>query len=272
MKDWDIKINYGIKTGFNEAFIINGVKRQELLEKCPEADGIIRPILRGRDIQKYSNEYANLWLIYIPWHFPFHNDSTIKGVSFEAEKEFEILYPAIYEHLLNYKIELSQRNKSETGVRYEWYALQRFGSNYMEDFSKQKIVWKRIGSVLRFSYDNSGAFCLDSTCFATGQDIKFLVGYLNSTLSKRMLLDNSPKTGTGDIITSVQALEPLLIPKVDEEQKLRITNLVDKSIELLNNNINADLSIIESEIDEIIYQSYELSEEEIQYIKNSFFI
>ncbi len=131
LREWDIQINYGIKTGYNDAFIIDANKRNELLQKCPKADEIIRPILRGRDIQKYTNERANLWLIYVPWHFPLHKKPLIKGASTESEKEFQIQYPAIYNHLLTHKTKLSQRNKSETGIRYEWYALQRFGSNYM---------------------------------------------------------------------------------------------------------------------------------------------
>ena len=65
LKEWDIQINYGIKTGFNEAFIINGEKRKELIEQDPKSAEIIRPILRGRDIKRYSYDFADLWLLYI---------------------------------------------------------------------------------------------------------------------------------------------------------------------------------------------------------------
>src|SRR5690606_3994399 len=133
LKDWDIRINYGIKTGFNDAFIIDGAKRKELIEEDPKSEEIIRSILRGRDIKKYSYDFADLWLIYIPWHFPLHQDSSIKGASQEAENQFRLQFPAIYNHLLNYKEGLSKRNKAETGIRYEWYALQRWGANYWED-------------------------------------------------------------------------------------------------------------------------------------------
>ena len=131
LREWDINIYRGILTGYNEAFIIDGETRDKLISISPKNDEIIRPILRGRDIQKYTNERANLWLIYVPWHFPLHKNPLIKGASTESEKEFQIQYPAIYNHLLTHKTKLSQRNKSETGIRYEWYALQRFGSNYM---------------------------------------------------------------------------------------------------------------------------------------------
>ena len=76
MKDWDINIYRGVLTGFNDAFIISGEKRKEILDKCnsdderKRTDDLIRPILRGRDIKRYSYNWADLWLIYIPWHFP----------------------------------------------------------------------------------------------------------------------------------------------------------------------------------------------------------
>lgn len=117
-------------TGYNEAFIINKTKRDELIKQDPKSAEIIRPILRGRDIKKFGYEFAELYLIYIPWHFPLHNDSSIQGASNEAERLFELKYPAVYNHLLLFKEQLSERNKSETGIRYEWYALQRWGANY----------------------------------------------------------------------------------------------------------------------------------------------
>lgn len=63
LKDWNISINYGIKTGCNEAFIIDGAKRAELIATDPKSDEIIRPILRGRDIKRNGYEFADLWLI-----------------------------------------------------------------------------------------------------------------------------------------------------------------------------------------------------------------
>ena len=138
LKDWeDIRINYGIKTGCNEAFIIDKAKKDELIRQSPNSVDIIRPILRGKDIKKYGYNFAELYLLFIPWHFPLHNNKDIVGASQEAEKAFQQEYPAIYNHLLQYKTQLSNRNKAETGIRYEWYALQRFGSNYMEVYFKR---------------------------------------------------------------------------------------------------------------------------------------
>lgn len=140
LKDWDINIYRGVLTGCNEAFIISSEKRDEILSNCKSeeeknrTDELIRPILRGRDIKRYSYDWANLWLIWVPWHFPLHNDTSIQGASERAEKAFQTQYPALYNHLLAYKKELSARNKAETGIRYEWYALQRWGANYWDNF------------------------------------------------------------------------------------------------------------------------------------------
>ena len=68
LKDWDIQINYGIKTGFNDAFIISTEKRNEILDNCSSDEErtktaeLIRPILRGRDIKRYGYDWADLWL------------------------------------------------------------------------------------------------------------------------------------------------------------------------------------------------------------------
>ena len=263
LKDWDIRINYGIKTGFNDAFIIDGKKKDELIAEDPKSAEIIRPILRGRDIKKYSYDFADLWIIYVPWHFPLHNDSSIKGASQAAEDEFKKQYSAIYNHLLKFKNELSNRNNAETGVRYEWYALQRWGSNYWEDFSKQKIVWKRVGSILRFAYDDTGALCLDSTCFATGKYIKYLVGIMNSKFGKYIMKD-SPQTGTGDLLISVQAIEPLIIPIPDDIINNKFEIIINSKLQ----NINNLLSDFEKDIDILIYEMFKFTEEEIEFIES----
>jgi hypothetical protein len=63
LKDWDISINYGIKTGCNEAFIIDKAKRDEIIAKDNKSAEILRPILRGRDIARYQTNFADLYLI-----------------------------------------------------------------------------------------------------------------------------------------------------------------------------------------------------------------
>ena len=185
LKDWDINIYRGVLTGYNEAFIISTEKRDEILSNCRSDDErqrtaeLIRPILRGRDIKRYGYDWAGLWLIYIPWHFPYQFDSTIQGASEKAEKAFREQYPSVYSHLLKFKIPLSKRNKAETGIRYEWYAMQRWGAKYWDDFNKPKIMYPNMTMFLPFYYDTSKFLQNDKSFMITGEKIAFLTAFLN---------------------------------------------------------------------------------------------
>jgi len=215
LKDWDIQINYGIKTGYNEAFIIDGKTREELIEKSKPTDlsSIIRPILRGRDIKKYGYEFADLWLLYIPWHFPLHKKPNITGASEEAEKEFQKQYPDIYEHLLKYKKELSARNKAETGIRYEWYALQRWGANYMDNFYKQKIIYSETNNSdeTKVGFDEKGEYFTDKTCFILLGKTEIITKHIYKLMSSKVftwyMKMTSPLLGTQGISLTKESVE-----------------------------------------------------------------
>ena len=191
LKDWDINIYRGVLTGCNEAFIISGAKKNEILANCQTEDErmrtaeLIRPILRGRDIKRYKAEFADLWLIWIPWHFPLHQDKTIKGVSLKAEELFKIEYPSVYNYLLSYKPKLENRNKAETGIRYEWYALQRWGAEYWEDFSKPKIFYADISECLNFCLCTETYMCNNTVYFMSTSEqsnLEYILTYLNSNI------------------------------------------------------------------------------------------
>ncbi|EEP8932157.1 class I SAM-dependent DNA methyltransferase, partial [Campylobacter jejuni] len=168
LKEWyGLNINYGIKTGLNEAFIITTEKRNEILANCKdEAEKertakLIRKMLRGRDIKRYSYEWAGLWVIFIPWHFP--NVEKPKTM-LENEQDLKEQYPSLYKHLLSHKERLSKRNKEETGIRYEWYCLQRWGANYYQEFEKEKLGWQRITQEPSFILEKE-YILLDSMAF-----------------------------------------------------------------------------------------------------------
>ena len=91
------QLYYGIKTGFNEAFVIDQRTRDELINKDIASADVIKPFLRGRDIKRWRVEPQNLWLIFIPWHFPLHDNPNVSGASADAERAFSDNYPAIYE-------------------------------------------------------------------------------------------------------------------------------------------------------------------------------
>ena len=268
LKDWDIQINYGIKTGFNDAFIIDGKKRAELIAQDPKSEEIIRPILRGRDIKRYGYEFADLYLLFIPWHFPLHQiKPEIKGASKEAEKAFENQYPAIYNHLLQYKTELSNRNKAETGIRYEWYALQRWGANYWEDFYKQKIVWKIIGSNINFFIDNEGFFYNNAANILTSSTVslKCLIAFLNSKVyewyfKKIMFIE----VEGGGIQMFNTVMERIPIPLLNNTQEKELSEKVSN---LLDNILTDNIQYYEKEISSFIYNFFSFSEEESSFIE-----
>ena len=191
LKDWDINIYRGVLTGCNEAFIIDSSKREEILSNCQSEEErqktaeLIRPILRGRDIKRYGYEWADLWLIYIPWHFPYQFDESIQGASEKAEKAFREQYPAVYSHMLQYKDPLSKRNKAETGIRYEWYAMQRWGAKYWEDFYKPKLFYADITQQLNFCLCKEVMFCNNTTYFIATENekvLEHLYAYLNTPI------------------------------------------------------------------------------------------
>ncbi len=264
LSDWKIKINFGIKTGYNKAFIIDEQKRNEIIKADPKSAEIIKPVLRGREIQKYISVWEKSYIVFIPWHFPLNEDQSIVGASTKAEKEFSNKYKVVYEYLKSHKKELSERNQDETGIRYEWYALQRCAATYEEEFSKEKVIWKRIGSLLRFTYSNKEIYCLDSTCIATGEKIKYLTALLNSKLCQYQLFEKAPKTGMGDLIISVQALEPVLVYYPEEDEQKKIERIVDKIIE--KKKLNQDTTALENEIDIMIYKLYNLTYEEVEIV------
>ena len=247
LKDWDIQINYGIKTGFNDAFIISTEKRNEILDNCKSeeerrrTEELIRPILRGRDIKRYGYDWAGLYLIWIPWHFPLHQDQSIQGASMKAEQAFIEQYPAVYQHLLQYKDKLSARNKAETGIRYEWYALQRWGANYWEDFQKPKIVYNDIAQQLSFALSTNGEYLNNTAYFISSENadlLQYFLFILNSSLMDWYYRTISVQLGEKAVrMFSIYVLKipiPRTIQRLSNECDLfRIYELNDKEIKYL---------------------------------------
>ena len=270
LKDWNIQINYGIKTGFNDAFIISTEKRDEILANC-QTEGerqktaeLIRPILRGRDIKRCGYDWAGQWLIYIPWHFPYQFDESITGASEKAEKAFKEQYPAVYNHMLEYKEPLSKRNKAETGIRYEWYAMQRWGAKYWEDFSKPKIIWGEISDKSKFAFDFFGEYIPEATSFyMKGKCIEYLLSALNSSVSEWLFSKVGTTTGVGTIRWKKYTIEQLIVAKLSTEQ-------LNTHLAAFNDLKVGKMSITDFECfsNKLMYDVYKLTSDEIQYIEN----
>ena len=203
LKDWDIQINYGIKTGYNEAFIITTEKRNEILSNCADVDerkrtdALIRPILRGRDIKRYGYDWANLWLI-----------NTHNGIKGKLNRIHIEDYPAIKAHLDQYWDKISTRaDKGDTP-----YNLRNCA--YLDDFNKPKIIWKIIGSNLAFALDNE-RFIVNNACYLmTGVEIESMLPYLNSRIINWYSdITNMNPTGVGDAQVGAQNIIQFPIPK-----------------------------------------------------------
>ncbi len=275
LKDWDIQIYRGILTGANEAFIITTEKREEILNACKtqeerkRTEALIKPILRGKDIKRYSYEWAGEWVIFIPWHFP--NTNNPKNME-ENEQDFSIHYPIIYSHLLSHKDKLLKRNKDETGKRYEWYCLQRWAANYYQDFEKEKIVYPCImAKEPCFVYEEKGFYAPAPANIITGDkmEIKYITALLNSKCIYFAMRKFYMGGGIeGELKTN--NLEKIPIPKITpQNQKLahKITDCTKAILEAKEKNPKANTQKLEKEIDALVYQLYNLTDEEIKTIE-----
>ena len=174
LKDWDINIYRGVLTGCNEAFIISTEKRNEILSNCKDDDerirteALIRPILRGRDIKRYSYNWAGLWLI-----------NTHNGVKGRIPRIDINDYPAVKEHLDKYWDMISSRaDKGDTP-----YNLRNCA--YLEDFSQPKIIYQELSQGSSFAIDKNGEYVVSNTGYIlTGQNLDYLLIMLNSAIVK----------------------------------------------------------------------------------------
>ncbi|EIB1922911.1 Eco57I restriction-modification methylase domain-containing protein [Campylobacter coli] len=276
LKEWQgLNIYRGILTGYNEAFIITTEKRNEILANCKdEAEKertakLIRKMLRGRDIKRYSYEWAGLWVIFIPWHFP--NVEKPKTM-LENEQDLKEQYPSLYKHLLSHKERLSKRNKEETGIRYEWYCLQRWGANYYQEFEKEKLGWQRITQEPSFILEKE-YILLDSMAFMVANsknELKYLLGFLNSNLIFYYFKNIGHLYSDKGFLLSNQYVEKFPIPKINSKnQKLadELINLADDILKAKEQDKNANIQELENKINSIVYKLYNLTEEEIKIIE-----
>ncbi|MDQ1264664.1 MAG: adenine-specific DNA-methyltransferase, partial [Campylobacterota bacterium] len=189
LKEWDISISYGIKTGFNEAFIIDTAKKEELIAQDSKNAEIIKPLIRGRDVQKYAINYAGFWLINVHNNPPINIDE----------------YPIIKTHLDGYYPQLEKRgDKGKTP-----YNLRNCA--YLADFEKPKIMWGQLSDKPKFVYDESGIFTNQKIFIMTGKNIKYLLAVLNSKITEWYFSKIAVTTGEGTIQWDKYKLELLPI-------------------------------------------------------------
>ncbi|MEI7787196.1 MAG: Eco57I restriction-modification methylase domain-containing protein [Chlorobiaceae bacterium] len=177
LKKWDISMNYGIKTGYNDAFIIDGKKKDELIALDPKNVEIIKPILRGRDVKRYSANFADLWLI-----------ATFPALDINIDE-----YPAVRGYLKSFGKKLHQTGevidrddqgnviKSRKATGNKWFETQDQIAYYKE-FEKEKIVYAEIVFDSAFYLDTSGIYPEATAFVLTGENTRYLTALLNSQL------------------------------------------------------------------------------------------
>ncbi len=268
LKDWGIQINYGIKTGANEAFIITTEKREEILNACKtqeerkRTEKLIKPILRGKDIKRYSYEWAHLWVI-----------ATFPSLKLDIDD-----YPSLKTYLSQFRPRIDQ--SGEKGCRKktsnQWFETQDTIA-YHGDFEKEKIVYGEIVQEPRFYLDNGecglGYFYAEATSFIlTGEHLRYLLGMLHSKLITFAFKTFYAGGGLGESGYRYKKafIERLPIPKITEKnQELahKITDSMEAILALKEKDPKANTQKLEKEIDALVYQLYHLTDEEIKIIE-----
>ena len=249
LKDWDIRINYGIKTGFNDAFIIDGKKREELIKQDPKSAEIIRPLLRGRDIKRYSYDFADLYII-----------TTYPSLKIDIE-----LYPAVKEHLLSFgydRLKQTGDKGSRKKTNNKWFETQD-SISYWDDFSIQKIIYPNMTKFLPFVYDLDGVYVNQKCFIITGENIAYLTAFFNSKIFKCCFKDNFPELQGGTRELSKIFFEKIKVLEVSNNINYEINVLIDK---YRNNEIKTDE--LDLKIDNLLYNLYNLNENEIEFIES----
>ena len=253
LKDWDINIYRGVLTGYNEAFIIDTAKREEILANCNTEDErkrtaeLIRPILRGRDIKRYGYVDNGLYLI-----------NTHNGVKGKIPRIDINDYPAVKAHLDQYWDKISTRaDKGDTP-----YNLRNCA--YLEDFNKPKIVWGEISDRSKFAYESGGKFIPEATTFLmVGSHLPYLFCALNSPLSEWFFSKVGTTTGVGTVRWKKYTILQLLLPSVSEKQQEKFSDFVKQYIEG-----SIPINKFAKRVNEEIYHLVGLSESEVNYVEN----
>jgi type II restriction/modification system DNA methylase subunit YeeA len=253
LKDFKITINFGIKTGYNAAFIINEETKNQLIAESSNSAEIIQPILRGRDLKKYSYEFSNQWVI-----------CTFPSLALDINN-----YPAI----MAYFEKIGQKRLAQSGIEgsrkktnNQWFETQD-SIAYWQDFHKPKIVWGEISDQPKFAFDDSNYYAEATTFLMTGEKLKYLLAILNSILSEWYFNQISTTTGMGTNRWKKYKIEMLPIKEPTETEELLLEKIVNQILTAKKSDPKADTTALEQEIDQFVYQLYGLTEEEIQIVE-----
>ena len=256
LKSWDIQINRGILTGFNEAFVINTETRDRLVKEDSKSSEIIKPILRGEDIKAYVPQWKDRWII-----------ATFPALKLNIED-----YPAVKKYLLNYKDRLEPKPKGYDGKwkgrksgSYKWFEIQD-AISYHAEFNKPKIIYPNMTKYLPFVYDK-GSFFTNQKCFIiTGHHLSYLTAFLNSKLFRFAFRECFPELLGDTRELSKIFFENVRVKPIDDLQNNIFSNLVNRIAVLKKRG--EDFIALEEEIEKHLSTIYSLSAEDRKLIDN----
>ncbi|EAI0963831.1 class I SAM-dependent DNA methyltransferase [Campylobacter coli] len=268
LKEWQgLNIYRGILTGYNEAFIITTEKRNEILANCKdEAEKertakLIRKMLRGRDIKRYSYEWAGLWVINTHNGYKNQNGEKVEAINIKH-------YPSLKKHFDEFYPQLEKR--ADKGLAP--YNLRNCA--YIEEFEREKIVYSEIVRKPQFYLDTKLNFYAEATSFIlTGENLKYLIAFLNNDFVAFIFKTfyAGGNLGENGFRYKKAFLEKLPIPKINSKnQKLadELINLVDEILKAKEQDKNANTQELENKINSLVYKLYNLTEDEIKIIEN----
>ncbi|MBC7446476.1 MAG: Eco57I restriction-modification methylase domain-containing protein, partial [Hymenobacteraceae bacterium] len=243
------KIYYGIKTGFNPAFVIDETTRTRLITEDPGSADIIKPFLAGRDVKRYQQSTSTSYLIF-----------TRRGIVLDK-------YPAVQKFLLAFRERLEPKPKKFEGEwkgrkpgTYKWYEIQD-SIDYWREFEKPKIAFPDIAPILSFTLDTNNNYLANTTYFLPLDDL-FLLGVLNSKPIDLVFRSLSATIRGGYLRFFKQYVEQLPIPRATPEQQAPIVALVEQILAAKATNPAADTTALEGEIDALVAALYGLTAEE----------
>lgn len=267
LKEWQgLNIYRGILTGYNEAFIITTEKRNEILANCKdEAEKertakLIRKMLRGRDIKRYSYEWAGLWVINTHNGYKNQNGEKVEVINIEY-------YPSLKKHFDEFYPQLEKR--TDKGLTP--YNLRNCA--YLDEFEKEKIVWNPVSGEYLFSYIKEHIFFNNSLFMMTLDvfSLKYILAFMNSNCYKWLITLKTNLIQTGSYAYGAKdKIERLPIPKINSKnEKLanELINSVDEILKAKEQDKNANTQELENKINSLVYKLYNLTEEEIKIIE-----
>ncbi len=230
---------YGIKTGFNEAFVVDRVTRDRLIAEHPSSAEVLKPFLRGRDVKRWTVNHADLWLIF-----------TQRGIDLNQ-------YPAISGNLKQYK----DRLKIRAG-NCKWYELQASPGD-TNRFECSKIIYPDIAARCEFAFDTDNLFP-DCTLFVIPTESNYLMSFLNSNVVQFFIDRICPGVrGNYKRFKSIY-IEQIPIPPVLEHDRATIEALIQKCLDAKGQ----DVEEWETEINDRVAHLYGLTAQEIKLIEN----